>query len=167
MFGLSHWFNCMISYCLICIKRGQFHFFQHHLTTLTFMPSPDSYSGFYWEAVICRTNRGKWGIPGGGGFQCNWSPASQKVCSGRRALLQLLHKYLVNFQFKLVWEQWGFPSKMTLRDNKCGKVWSPMQNPGFLVVCLLRLRTLSKHSSRMITEHSIHLVKQYCANKDY
>ena len=54
MFGLFHWFFSMISHCLskICIKIDQFHFFKHHLTTFTFMPSPHSYDGFNWEAVI-------------------------------------------------------------------------------------------------------------------
>ena len=58
MFGLFHWFFCMISHCLslICIKIGQFHFFQHRLTTFTFMPSLHSYDGFNWEAVISRNN---------------------------------------------------------------------------------------------------------------
>ena len=47
-------FFCMISHCLslICIKIGTFHFFQHRLTTFTFIPSPDSFDGFHWEAVI-------------------------------------------------------------------------------------------------------------------
>ena len=52
-------FCCMISHCLskICIKIGQFHFFQHHLSTFTFMPSPHSCDGFNWEAVISAIYR--------------------------------------------------------------------------------------------------------------
>ena len=53
MFGLFHWFFSMISHCLskICIKIDQFHFFQHQLTTFTFMPSLHSYDGFYYEKL--------------------------------------------------------------------------------------------------------------------
>ena len=36
------------------MKIGQFHFFQHHLTTFTFMPSLHSYDGFNWEAVTVK-----------------------------------------------------------------------------------------------------------------
>ena len=55
MFEPFHWFSCMISHYLsyICSNIGPCHFFQHHLTTFTFIHFLHWYAyHVIWDLVI-------------------------------------------------------------------------------------------------------------------